>query len=182
MRLMNSPDRYGAVAVALHWTMVVLVLAGWLLGEFGDVFPKGAPRETALAAHMMLGLAIILTLVARFLWREADRLPLPVATPFGSLLERLATAVHWLLYILLGLVPIAGIVLQFAGGGALPVFGIFDIASPWSADRQFAATVKETHELLANLLVIVAVLHGAAAMFHHWVLRDRTLKRMLPDL
>lgn len=162
--------------------MLVLVLAAWLIGQFGDAFPKGAPRQTALAAHMMLGLAIILALVVRFLWREYDRLPPPVPTRFGPLLDRVATATHWLLYLLLGAVPVVGIVLQFARGGALPLFGIVDIPSPMVPDQQFARSIREVHELLANLLMIVAVLHALAALVHHWVFKDRTLKRMLPDL
>ena len=62
----------------------------------------------------------------------------------------------------------------------LPVFGIFEIASPWMADRAFARSVKGVHELLANSLVILAGVHAAAALFHHWILRDRTLLRMIP--
>jgi cytochrome b561 len=69
---------------------------------------------------------------------------------------------------------------QFARGNALPVFGLFEIASPWSANRSFARSMKDVHEVLANTLVILAVLHAAAALAHHWLLRDRTLLRMLP--
>jgi cytochrome b561 len=74
----------------------------------------------------------------------------------------------------------AGIIGQFADGDALPVFGLFDIASPWAKNHQFAEAVEEIHEVLANALVIVAALHTAAALAHHWLLRDRTLTRMLP--
>jgi cytochrome b561 len=74
-----------------------------------------------------------------------------------------------------------GITAQFADGDALPVFGLFEIASPWAKNHQFAETVEEVHEFLANALVIVAVVHTAAALAHHWLLRDRTLTRMLPN-
>jgi cytochrome b561 len=87
---------------------------------------------------------------------------------------------HYLLYGLLIAVPIAGIVLQFARGDALPIFGVADIASPWVKDRAFARSVKEVHEVLAHALMIVAAFHAAAALLHHRVLRDRTLSRMLP--
>ena len=91
-----------------------------------------------------------------------------------------ARLAHYALYALLLLAPISGIVLQFARGDALPVFGVTEIASPWNADRAFARAVKEIHEMMANALVILAALHAAAALVHHWVLRDRTLVRMLP--
>ena len=71
---------------------------------------------------------------------------------------------------------------QFARGHALPLFGLGEIASPWPADRTFARSVKGVHELLANALIILALLHAAAALAHHWFLRDRTLRRMLPGV
>jgi len=75
---------------------------------------------------------------------------------------------------------VVGIILQFARGDSLPIFGIIDIASPWVRDRAFAHSVKEVHELLAHALLAVAGLHAAAALAHHLIFRDRTLIRMLP--
>jgi cytochrome b561 len=86
---------------------------------------------------------------------------------------------QWLLYILLLTTPIAGSVLQFARGQAVPVFGLIEIASPWVRDRAFASSVKEVHELLANALLILAGLHAVAGLAHHYVLKDGTLQRML---
>jgi cytochrome b561 len=60
------------------------------------------------------------------------------------------------------------------------LFGLSQIPSPWLADRAFARSAKEVHEVLANALVILAGLHAAAALVHHWIFRDRTLVRMLP--
>jgi len=62
----------------------------------------------------------------------------------------------------------------------LPIFGLFEIASPWAKDRAFAGSATEVHEVLANALVILAAGHAAAALVHHWTFRDRTLVRMLP--
>jgi cytochrome b561 len=57
----------------------------------------------------------------------------------------------------------------------LPVFGLFDIASPWPADRAFSRSVREIHELLADAAMILAGIHAAAALAHHWLFRDRML-------
>jgi cytochrome b561 len=84
------------------------------------------------------------------------------------------------LYALLIATPAVGIVLRFALGGALPIFGIAEIASPWVRDRAYAIAVKDIHETLANALMAVAAFHTAAALAHHWILRDRTLTRMSP--
>ena len=98
----------------------------------------------------------------------------------GEWLDRAGRLAHYALYALLIAAPVAGIVLQFARGEPLQLFGLAEITSPWSANRAFARTVKEVHEVLANGLVIFAGFHAAAALVHHWVFRDRTLVRMLP--
>ena len=130
--------------------------------------------------HNSAGLAVIAILVLRLFWRFANQVPRLEHTIFGVLLDRLGRLTHYVLYALLIAAPISGIVLQFARGDALPIFGLAEIASPWTVDRAFARNVKEVHELMANALVILAALHAAAALVHHWVLRDRTLVRMLP--
>ena len=180
MQLRNTADRYGAIPQTLHWLTVALVLLAWLLGEFGDAFPKGPARAGALYAHNSAGLAVLAVLALRVLWRAVDTPPPPEKTMFGAWLDLAARLAHYALYALLIAAPVVGIVLQFARGDALPVFGLFEIASPWPADRAFARSVKGVHELLANALVILAALHAAAALMHHFVLRDRTLTRMLP--
>ena len=130
--------------------------------------------------HISAGLAIFAMLAARILWRTVDKPPAPEPARFGPWLDRLAALAHLALYALLVAVPVAGIVLQFARGDALPLFGLGEIASPWIKDRAFAHSVKEVHEVLAHALVILAALHAAAALIHHWFLGDRTLVRMLP--
>lgn len=180
MRLRSSVEGYGAVSQIMHWITVVLVILAWLLGQFDDVFPKGAARAAGLFVHNSAGLAVIGILVLRLLWRFADPPPPIEHTILGAWLDRAGRLAHYLLYALLIAVPISGIVLQFARGDALPLFGLTEIASPWTRDRAFARSVKEIHEVTANALIILAALHAAAALVHHWVLRDRTLVRMFP--
>lgn len=44
MQLRNSPQGYGAVPQAMHWVTVALVILAWFLGQFDDIFPKGAAQ------------------------------------------------------------------------------------------------------------------------------------------
>ena len=96
-----------------------------------------------------------------------------------SLLVLLASGQGVLLFLLFA-VPLGGIAYQFARGEPLYMFGIAEIASPVTLPRETSRNIKEMHETFANVLMILALLHGAAALFHHWVLRDRVLKRMWP--
>ncbi len=180
MQLANSPHAYGAVAKAFHWSIVALVLIGWIFGTFGEELPRGAPRNLGLFVHITAGLLILAISLPRLVWHFADTKPPPEPNPFGHWADRLATFAHYALYVLVIAAPLAGIATLFARGDALPVLGLFDIASPMAADRTTARSVKEVHEVLANALLVLALLHAAAALFHHWVLRDRTLVRMLP--
>jgi len=180
MQLRNSTDSYGVVFRSLHWFTVVLVVVAWVLGVGDDVLPKGAARSAGLFVHITAGLTILVALALRLLWRAVDPPPPPEPTIFGIWADHASRLGHYALYALLIAVPIVGVVLQFARGDPLPLFGLFEVHSPWAANRVFARSVKEVHEVLANALVVLAALHAVAALIHHWVLRDRTLIRMLP--
>ena len=184
MQSIQPIARYGTVPRSLHSLTVILVIVAWTLGTFGDDLPKGAARETGLFIHISAGLVILMALITRLVWRVIEPPPPPEPNEFGRWLgafaDPAARVAHYTLYALLISVPIVGIVAQFARGNALPLFGVAEIASPWLRDRAFAHNVTEIHEILANALVIVAGLHAAAALVHHFVFRDNTLIRMLP--
>ena len=180
MQLGNTETRYGALSQAMHWATVICVVAGWLLGQFMDNFPKGIARDLALTAHIALGEFVLVLLAVRLFWRRFNRPPALVSTRFGRAGEIAATLGHYALYALLLAVPIVGIVAQFKRGNALPIFGVWHFASPWPADRAAAHSVTEVHELLANALFVFAGFDACAALIHHYVFRDRTLVRMLP--
>jgi cytochrome b561 len=182
MRVKNSPKAYGLVAVLLHWAVVLLLLGAALTGMFGDELPRGEVRVAGQFAHVSFGLAILGLAMARLFWRLADPPPTPIRSQLGPWTDRAAQAAHYAMYLLLIAIPVAGIAVQFAHGEPLPVFGLFEIASPWTADRAFAHDVKELHEALANSLMVLVGLHAAAALVHHYVLHDRTLVRMLPSV
>jgi cytochrome b561 len=181
MQLANSAARYGAIPQAIHWLTALCVVAAWALGQLMFLFPRGtASRYGADLAHMTLGQIVLVLLLARLVWRIANPPPPMEPTRFGRLLTVAATISHFTLYALLIVTPIAGIVFQLRRAGVLPVFGVFELHSPWPVDREQARTVIRAHEYLANALLILAGLHSAAALTHHWIFRDRTLIRMLP--
>ena len=184
MQLANSAERYGAISRALHWLTALFVVVAWILGIMNDAFPKGESRTAVLFFHISVGLTIVDLVIMRMLWRYLDP-PRPLdPTEFGSWLvawtDPAGRIVHYCLYLLLFLVPASGVVLQFARGDALPIYGILEIPSFWSANRAFTHNIKEAHEILAHILMGLAILHSIAALIHHFVFGDRTLVRMLP--
>ena len=179
MGLRNDGLRYGSIALLLHWSAAFCVLFAWTLGTLIDAFPKSW-EAGVLFAPMSFGLVVLALLLGRLGWRVASPPPPPLATPLDPWGNVAALAVHVLLYALLLMVPLVGIGLRFTRGQSVPLFGLYEIASPWVRDRALAASVKNVHALLANALLILASLHALAALAHHYVLKDDTLRRMLP--
>jgi len=176
MLIYNSSKGYGAIPQAVHWLTVILVAVASFRRRFAQ---RCATWCRAICTHIRRTRCYYAACRSRGL--ESGR---PTATrrtdnawrlvrPFGEgdSLPALCSA---------DAVPVAGVVLQFARGDAIPVFGLVEIASPWLKDRAFSKNVEEVHEVLAHTLMVVAGFHVAAALIHHWVLRDRTLRRMLP--
>jgi cytochrome b561 len=182
MQLTNSKAQYGAVPQILHWLTALFVICGWLLGTFHDDLPKGAVRTAAFTAHMTLGQCVIVLLIARLAWRMANPPPPPEPTRFGWLQQAVAALTHYVLYGLLVAVPFMGILVQLKRGHALPLFGIWDLNSPWPVDRAMAKGLLKVHEYLADALLLLAGVHAAAALVHHYLFEDRTLLRMLPGV
>jgi cytochrome b561 len=175
---------YDPVAKTLHWVTVVLVIIAWMLGMFGEELSEESVQGSGLLTHIWIGLTILAVAVVRIPWRIANPRPKINPTEFGRwLVEWTDPASRLMHYVLYGLLIAGfGIALQFAQGHSLPLFGLGEIPSPWLADKAFAHSLKEVHEILANLLVILAVFHMAATLVHHMVFGDNTLRRMLPRL
>lgn len=180
MQIGNSMSRYGALPQLLHWLTALFVICGWLLGTFLDDIPKGPLRDFALTTHMTLGQCVFVLVLVRLVWRFANPPPPPEKTRFGRLLVAGAQLNHCAFYALLIAIPILGIMVQLKRGNPLPIFGFGPLASPWAADRATARTILRLHEYCADALLILAFVHAAAALVHHYVFRDRTLARMLP--
>lgn len=178
MNIRNSSESYGALARSVHWASALAVIVAWSGGQLVDAFGRSA--EAAIVfVHIEAGLAALALLAVRLAWRYLDPHPPAEPSSFEPWLGYAAKAGHLALYALLLAAPIAGIVTLFARGETLSLFGLWDIASPWLRDRAFSRSTKEVHELFANALLILAALHAAAALLHHYVLRDNTLRRML---
>ncbi len=180
MQLTNSKARYGAVAQTVHWLTAIFVICGFLLGQFGDVLPKGAPRQFGLLVQMTLGQCVVALLLIRLVWRRVNPPPPPEATPLGRLIQIAAKLSHFTLYGLLLAVPLLGMIVQLKRGNDLPIFAVWHVRSPWPVDRKLADSILSVHGTLADALLILAGIHTGAALVHHWIWRDRTLSRMLP--
>lgn len=176
--LRNSITHFGVLARALHWGMTLLIIVVLLGVELHELFPKGTELRAALmTAHFQGGLLIFALVWVRLLNTLTDRAPIiePVST---SGKEKIATLVKFGLYLCMIALPILGVLNMQAAGKSLTFLGI---ALPELIDlnKVMAHDLKELHESVGNVMIGLILLHVVAAFWHHLVLRDTTLQRML---
>jgi cytochrome b561 len=178
MTLRNSTRSWGAVSKTLHWLVVLLVIGQWGLAQYADDLPllhKGPP----LNLHKSLGMTILVLAIIRLVWRLAN--PVPSLAGLAATWERrLAGISHFLLYALLFAMPLSGWMMSSARNFPVSWFGQFQFPDLVSPDRALYQRMHDLHETLFGALVIVALLHVAGALKHHFVDRNEVLRRMLP--
>ena len=173
--------RHDPMTIVLHWITAFLVLAQFASAHLWDFLEKGTSlRIDLIMTHLAFGILLAVTVVVRIAWRilGRDRLP-PAAT---GLQQLAATAVHMLLYCLLVAQVMLGFLFSWSSGMPLPFFNLFAIPVPITIDPSFRHTLAELHNDGGWAIIAVVGLHAAAALLHHYVLRDGVLRRMLPGL
>jgi cytochrome b561 len=175
----NTAEAYGSVAKFLHWSIVLLLIPQYFLAEAAEDFADGSLEQASVYGwHKSIGLLVLLLAVARIAWRIINR-PHPAALGNVAWQRKAAAAGHGLLYLLILLQPLSGWLMASAAGAPAALFGLpFPALVGESHDLHEA--LEEVHELLFNVLLVVALVHAAAALYHHFVLKDGVLRRMLP--
>ena len=176
MKPSPSALRHDRPTIALHWLTALLVVTLWSLGQTIDWFAKGDPRVLARSIHIVLGVALAFVLMARIGWRLGGGRHLPAAG--AGWLDKVASLTHWLLYILLIGTVALGLANTWIRGDNL--FGVFQIPPFDPGNQDLRETVEDWHGLAANTLLALAFFHACAGLFHHLVLKDGVLRRMLP--
>jgi cytochrome b561 len=175
--MLERGDRYSRGAIAFHWIIAALVLFNLWLGLFHDALPR---EWKVMLVHKSVGVTILVLTIGRLAWRLMHRPPaFPAAMPGWE--RALAKATHWAFYALLFILPLTGWIFSSNPERLRPVswFGLFELPIlPVAAD--FAEAAKETHEILGFVMAGLVLIHIAAALRHHLLLKDNVLARMLP--
>ncbi|MBW7835486.1 MAG: cytochrome b [Sphingomonadales bacterium] len=172
-------DRYGSLTIVLHWAMFLLFVAVYASMELREIFPKGSdPREAMKMWHFMLGLSVLALAIVRLAGRLLETAPpiTPAPPAWQTLITKL---VHGALYALMIAMPILGWLILSAEAKPIPFFGL-ELPALIGPDKELAETIEELHEIGGTVGYYLIGLHAAAALFHHYIVRDNTLLRMLP--
>jgi len=176
----NTAEAYGSFAKFLHWSIVLLIIPQYFLAEAAEEVADGSLEQASILGwHKSLGMLVLLLAVVRIAWKVMNR---PHPSPIGDVVwqRKAAAAAHGILYLLILLQPLSGWILVSSAGGSVSLFDWVTFPAIVGENHDLHETFEEVHEVLFNAMLVVAVVHVAAAVYHHWILKDNTLRRMLP--
>jgi cytochrome b561 len=177
---MTAAPGYTATAKVLHWTVAVLVL---LMVPLGFVIAKewGGPAQQFLYnLHKSIGALLIPLVLFRLFYRFKNPPP-PLPSDIPAIQQLAASATHWALYALILAQPLVGYIMTSAYPAPVPFFGLFNLPAIWPANRALSEQLSVVHLYFGIAIAAVAAMHIGAALFHHFVRKDRVLMRMISD-
>ena len=165
--------------MGLHWLMLLLLLAVYTCILLSESFPKGSDtREVLKTWHFMLGLTVFALVWIRLIAKLVSPTPV-IVPPIAYWQDLTAKGVQALLYLLMIAMPLLGWLTLSAAGKPIPFFG-WQLVPLITENKDIAETIKEVHEAGATAIYVLVGIHAVAALYHHYISRDNTLRRMLP--
>jgi cytochrome b561 len=178
----NTRDRYGAMAVALHWLMAALLVVLAALGLYMVRLPDAGfdkTKVTLILYHKELGMLALALTALRLGWRVGNVLPrLMQSLPDWQ--QVAARFVHLNFYALMVALPISGWLMSSADGIPVSFLGLFQLPDVIDRDPYLFQVLLTLHKWLGYGLVALLCVHAGAALWHHFIARDQTLRSMLP--
>ena len=174
-----SPDaRYDPIAIAFHWLLALAIVGSFCVGLYMSDLPMSPARLKLFNWHKWAGITILALSALRLLWRLTHRPPADVPMPTWQ--RRAAHGLHYALYALFFLVPLAGWAYSSAAGFPVVLYGRLPLPDFVPVSRALAAGFKPAHDVLAWGLALLIAAHVGAALKHHFIDRDALLRRMWP--
>lgn len=178
---MAGRGSYGAVARLFHWLTVTLLLIIMPLGLVMGGLPRGALQNTAFITHELLGLTVLALTLLRFAWRLTHPVP-PPSSDLSSIEVLASSSVHWLLYLVLIVMPLMGYFFLAFSGIDLHYFGLLRVPEPVTPDKETGKFFLAVHASLQWAVYGLALMHIGAALHHYFMRRNDVLQRILPSL
>jgi cytochrome b561 len=179
MAILSTQFRYGAVAQVLHWTTAILVVVAFIYSPGGSeqrVYSLAKDFDRQL--HETLGISVFTVTLIRLAWRAFDSAP--DDPPMPQWIRVSSKAAHMLLYTLLLALPLTAISGAWLEGHPLTLLGGVRIGPLLAEAHVVGSAIASIHTWLGDTILWVAGVHAAAALYHHYVLRDVVLRSMLP--
>ncbi|HTM64070.1 MAG TPA: cytochrome b [Gammaproteobacteria bacterium] len=179
MQFKNSENRYGIIAIFLHWLIALVVIAMIILGLYMVRQPASLQKLKLFGWHKEYGMLVLFLFVLRLSWRFIN--VAPILPAHISALQKLAAhGMHYLLYGMMIAMPLTGWMTSSAAGLSVSFFGLFVLPDLVNPDDNLRMLLGEVHEWLGYILIALICAHAGAALQHHFYHKDDILRRMLP--
>ncbi|WP_297351116.1 cytochrome b [Paraburkholderia sp.] len=178
----GTRDSYTRTAIAFHWLIALLIVCGFALGWVMTDIPGFTPAKLRYFSwHKWIGVTVFGLSVLRILWRATHDAP-PLPRRISSWQRGAAHFVHLLLYVLIVAIPVSGYLYSSAANVPVVYLGLVPLPRLIAPDPVLKVLLKNIHITLNYTLLVLFVLHVAAALKHQWLDRDGLLSRMIPFL
>ncbi|TWD57896.1 cytochrome b561 [Agrobacterium vitis] len=175
----QSPERYNRGMILLHWATAALVLTLFLSAEAWDFAERGgAVRADLKLVHYAAGIILTAVFICRIIWRIVSAKSIPAAEK--GLMGAVAKCAHYGLYLGLIVQIALGFSWRWSQGRAVDFFNFFSIPPLLPVSPDYRHLLGDLHSAIAWIIIVVSTLHAAAALFHHFVIKDGTLLKMMP--
>lgn len=175
----NTTEKYGIISKSIHWLTAIVFFCMFALGFWMvDLTYYSEWYQTAPHWHESIGVLLFALTIARVLWRQLSNQPSAIAT-HSSRIQLFSKIGHMSIYILLITLMVSGYLISSADERAISVFNWFELFSLGELFENQEDIAGAIHEYIAYILVVLTLLHGIAALKHHFIDKDQTLTRML---
>jgi cytochrome b561 len=180
--LENSENRYGAIALIFHWSMALLVIGLATSGLYMVTLPDvGFSNKKIILViyHKELGILAFVLLAMRLSWRLTQTLPRLVEN-LPEWQKIAARFVHLSFYGLLIALPLSGYLMSSAAGIPVSFFGLCTLPDFAQRNDDLFNRYAGVHQWLSYGLILCVFVHTGAALRHHFLSKNDTLRKMLP--
>jgi len=174
---MTSVTRYTPPAIVLHWLVALLIFAAFPLGVYMHELPLSPGKLKLYSYHKWIGITVLLLVAIRLSWRLTHTPP-PLPESVAAWQRRASAAVHGLLYLLMIVIPLSGWMMSSAKGFPVVWFGVLPLPDLVGKDKALGELLAGVHQALNFSLLVLVILHVAAALQHHFIERQPFLQRM----
>lgn len=159
----------------VHWISALVIFGLLAIGLTLEDMPKGPEKFALLDLHKSFGLLALLLLIIRIPVRIKN--PVEPLASISAKDHKKAKAIQGLIYLSLAIMPLSGIIMSWFGGHSVAFFGL-EIPSLLAENHDLHEVFEEVHGITAWVLMALLAAHIGAALYHHFIVKDETLKRM----
>ena len=181
MAVKNTGKEYGTISKIFHWTVLVLVIVMLAIASQSTDLPQGQEKLELILLHASFGLLLLFILSARLIWRWLNITPAKMPhIPFWQ--HVVSRTVHYGLYTMLFVQVFNGMARFATAGYKVPFFGLFEVGFPMGKDEALNELIGDLHGIFPIVILVLLGIHILAALYHHFWLKDDTLRRMTSGL